>query len=109
MSAAGRARDILLAAAIHFVASLLIAVVAFGRDMDQLRTRTAWSRAAAEVHDVLWFPHDRALRAIPNAWLVRNQWVISTALVVNSLLWGAALYALWRLLRRPRPRAPRGG
>ena len=90
----------LAVAAAHFVAAMLIAVVAFGRDMDQLRSRSAWSRAAAAVHEVLWFPHDTALRALPNDWLAHNTYVIPIALVLNSLAWCTLLYMLWQALRR---------
>jgi len=91
---------VLAVAAAHFVAAMLIAVVAFGRDMDQLRSRSAWSRAAAAVHEVLWFPHDTALRALPNDWLAHNTYVIPVALVLNSLAWGAVLYSSWQVVRR---------
>lgn len=91
-------RRILAVALAHFVVAMLIAIVAFGADMDQLRSRSPWSRAAAAVHDVLWFPHDATLRAISNAWLIRNGWLIPTALVLNSLAWGAAIYLLLRAI-----------
>ena len=84
----------------YFVLAMIIAIIAFGTDMDQLRSRSSWSRGAAAVHDVLWFPHDAALRALPNGWLSRNLYAIPLALVINSLAWGTGLYALWQLLRR---------
>ncbi len=90
----------LLVSAVHFVATLLLAAVAFGWDMDQLRSRSAWSRSAAAIHDVLWLPHDAALRALPNDWLAGNAYVIPVALVLNSLVWGAILYSLWHAVRR---------
>ena len=86
----------------HFVIAMAIAIVAFGWDLDRLRSRSTSSRIAAEVHDVLWWPHDTALRAIPNAWLIRNKWIIPVALVANSLAWGVALYGVTRLVRRTR-------
>jgi hypothetical protein len=99
--------QLLLWASAHFVVAMAIAVIAFGADMDQLRSRSAVSRSAAAVHDVLWAPHDVALRLIPNAWLVRNTYVIPLALVANSLVWGAALAALARWFRRhPRDSHP---
>ena len=97
-----RLRQLAAFCAAHFVGAMLIAVVAFGFDMDQLRSRSHASRIAAEIHDVLWFPHDSTLRSIPNDWLVRNTWVIPLALVVNSLVWGVAMYALWRMMVRGR-------
>jgi hypothetical protein len=81
---------------------MLIATVAFGRDMDQLRSRSAWSRGAAAIHDVLWFPHDASLRALPNDWLARHTYVTPIALVLNSLAWGTMLYSVWRALGRLR-------
>jgi hypothetical protein len=93
---------ILLVSAGYFVATMLIAIVARGLDMDQLRSRSPWSRSAAAVHDVLWYPHDAALRALPNDWLAHNTYVISIALVLNSLAWGTLLYVLWQAFRRGR-------
>ena len=100
---------ILLFSAGHFAFAMIIAITAFGSDLDQLRSRSPWSRGAAAVHDVLWFPHNAGLRALPNGWLSRNLYAIPLALVINSLVWGTALYALWQSLRRVRQplRAPR--
>jgi hypothetical protein len=93
---------IVLFSAGHFALAMLIAITAFGSDLDQLRSRSPWSRGAAVVHDVLWFPHDATLRALPNGWLIRNLHVIPLALVINSLVWGTVLYALWQSLGRVR-------
>ena len=93
---------IVLFSAGHFVLAMIIAITAFGSDLDQLRSRSPWSRGAAAVHDVLWFPHDAALRALPNGWLSHNLYAIPLALVINSLVWGTAFYALWQSLRRVR-------
>ncbi|CAN5294611.1 hypothetical protein BH24GEM2_BH24GEM2_17760 [soil metagenome] len=41
------------------------AVLTFGSDLDQLRSRSALSRAAGVVYNVLWFPHDAIGRALP--------------------------------------------
>jgi hypothetical protein len=93
---------IVLFSAGHFALAMIIAIIAFGSDLDQLRSRSPWSRAAAVVHDVLWFPHDATLRALPNDWLSRNLYAIPLALVLNSLVWGTVLYALWESVRRVR-------
>jgi hypothetical protein len=101
-------RRVLACALAHFAVAMLIATIAFGTDLDQLRSRSPVSRAAAAVHDVLWAPHDAALWVVPNGWLVRHRSVIPAALVLNSIAWGAALYGLWRMLhRRHGPRRPR--
>ena len=97
---------IVLFSAGHFCLAMLIAITAFGSDLDQLRSRSPWSRGAAVVHDVLWFPHDAVLRALPNEWLIRNLYVIPLALVINSLAWGTVLYALWQSVRRVRRPSP---
>ena len=97
---------VLVVAVAHFVVTLLLAAVAFGWDMDQLRSRSIWSRGAAAIHDVLWLPHDAALRALPNDWLARNTYVIPAALVLNSVVWGTILYSLWQAFRRLRRIAP---
>ena len=94
---------IVLFSAGHFVLAMIIAISAFGSDLDQLRSRSPWSRSAAGVHDVLWFPHNTGLRALPNGWLSRNLYAIPLALVINSLVWGTALYALWHSWRRGQP------
>ncbi len=96
---------ILRVSAAFFSVSILIATVAFGLDMDQLRSRSPWSRRAAAIHDVLWFPHDAALRALPNDWLAHNTYFIPIAIVLNSLAWGTMLDLVWQALRRVR----RGG
>ena len=93
-------RRILGFAVAHFVVAMVIAIIAFGPDMDQVPSRSGASRVAAPIHDVLWTPHDSALRLIPNAWLIHNTWVIPLAVVVNSLVWGAVLYALWESFGR---------
>ena len=95
------ASRILACAAGHFVVAMLIAAIAFGTDMDQLRSRSPWSRGAGVIHDVLWYPHDAAMRAIPNDWLVRHRVVIPLAIVMNSLCWGILLHTAW-LARRSR-------
>ena len=90
---------ILLVSAAYFCVSLVVAVVAFGSDMDQLRSRTVWSRGAAAIHDVLWFPHDTALRSLPTNWLAHNTYFTPIAIVLNSLAWGTLLYLLWLAFR----------
>ena len=93
-------RRILAFALAHFLVAVLIAMVAFGADMDQIRSRSAVSTVAAAVHDVLWAPHDAALDALPNDWLVRYRYIIPVALVLNSVAWGTLLYIAWATLRR---------
>jgi hypothetical protein len=86
----------------HFAIAMTIAIAAFGTDMDQLRSRTALSRAAGNIHDVLWWPHDTALRALPNDFVSHHTYVIPIALVLNSLVWGSAAYAVTRAGRKLR-------
>jgi len=93
---------ILRVSAAYFSVSILVATVAFGLDMDQLRSRSPWSRGAAAIHDILWFPHDAALRALPNDWLARNTYFIPIAIALNSLAWGTMLYSSWQAFRRAR-------
>lgn len=93
-------RRILALSVGHFVVAMVIATIAFGADMDQLRSRSGWSRTAAAVHDVIWLPHDSALRAVPNGWLVRHRYVIPVALVLNSLAWGLVLSLAWSIIHR---------
>ena len=90
----------------HFALALLIGVIAFGTDMDQLASRSIWSRAASVIHDILWFPHDTFMRSLPNGALVQYPAVIPAAIVLNSLLWGVVLYALWRAVEKFRQRQP---
>ena len=86
---------IALFAGAHLVLALASAVAAEGWDMDQLRSRSSVSSAAGVVHDILMYPHDEAMRAIPNAWLVRHSGIIPLAFLANSLLWGIACWSVW--------------
>lgn len=93
-----RSSRILLLSILHLALVFATAFVAEGWDLDQVRSRSSLSTAAGVLHDVLMFPHDAALRSIPNAWLVRNPYVIPSAILVNSLVWGVVLYLLWRTI-----------
>ena len=96
-------RCVFLAGFAHLVVAFFIGAIAFGWDFDQLRSRSASSRAAAVVNDVLWFPHDAFMRAVPNGWMIANaRAVIPGAIVANSLLWGIAICVALRLVRRVR-------
>ena len=89
--------------AAHFVVAFATDLVAFGWDLDQVRSRSPWSRAAAVLHDVLWFPHDPFMRAIPNAFFVRWHGLVTPfAIVLNSVVWAIAIYVIWRGIRRLR-------
>jgi hypothetical protein len=90
---------IVVVSAAYFAVTMAIAVVAFGWDMDQLTSRSAWSRGAAAVHEVLWFPHDMALRALPTDWLAHHTYAIPLAVVFSCLTWGTLLYSLWQAFR----------
>jgi hypothetical protein len=94
---------ILAFSAAHFLVSLILAILAFGLDMDQLRSRSAVSRAAGVLYDFFWWPHDAFLRALPSGAILRPG-VIPAVLVGHSLVWGIALYGLWRLVKRARSR-----
>ena len=103
-------RVVALAAA-HFLVAFGAALTAYGADLDRLRSRSALSRAGGAVYDVLWFPHDAVIRALPPGALHRPG-VVPAVLVGHSLAWGLALALLWGALRRLRrvdrrlPRAP---
>jgi hypothetical protein len=89
----------------HQVVWFLAAIVTYGTDLDQLRSRSAISRAVGVVNDILSFPHDAIIRAVPRPWLITHPGlVVPTALIVSSLLWGIALYAAWRGVRKLRER-----
>ena len=90
---------IVVISAAYFAGAMALAGVAFGWDLDQLPSRSAWSRGAAAVHEVLWFPHDTALRALPTDWLAHHTYAIPVALVLNCLVWGTLLYSLWLAFR----------
>jgi hypothetical protein len=83
---------------VHFVAVLVAAVVAFGFDLDQLRSRSAVSRVAGVVHDFLMVPHDALIRSLPRGTLGLPG-LVPALMVLHSLAWGGMLYALWRFLR----------
>ena len=86
-------------AAGHFIVAIAVAVAAFGADMDQLRSRSAISSAAGVLTDLLMLPHDRFMRSLPVHYVVDYPWLIPSALLGNSLLWGVVLYGAWRLVR----------
>lgn len=93
-------RLIVSVAGAHLALSFASAFAAEGWDLDQIRSRSRFSQAAGVLHDVLMYPHDAVMRAVPNAWLVGNTPLIPIAVIVNSLLWGAVLYLLWRMPER---------
>ena len=83
---------------------MLASVAAEGLDLDQLRSRSAFSEAAGVVSDLLWLPHDVAVRSIPNAWITGSRAVTPALIAGNSLLWGAVTYLLLVLWRGRRSR-----
>lgn len=88
---------ILAFALAHFVAWLAAAFLTFGTDLDRLRSRSALSRSVGYVYDVLNFPHDHLLRAVPNRHIAL---MTIPAILTTSLLWGTVLYAVWVFARR---------
>lgn len=86
----------------HFVVAMVAALLTYGLDLDRLRSRSAVSRAAGVVYDVLWYPHDAFLRALPSGAITRPG-VVPAVLVGSSLFWGVSLYALWRAASGTRP------
>ena len=99
-------RRIVLIAGVHLALSFASAFAAEGWDLDQLRSRSRVSQVAGVLQDVLMYPHDTAMRALPNALLVRNKHLIPLAVFVNSLFWGVVLYVLWRAIRGSRRQRP---
>ena len=85
----------------HFVVAMAVAIVAEGTDLDQLRSRSRLSRAAGEVSDVLWGPHDALLRSLPPGSVTRPG-VVPGVLVASSVFWGLALYGAWAAIRAVR-------
>ena len=76
------------------------ALIGYGLDMDQLRSRSVASRIGAAISETLMYPHDLALRQVPNAWLIRNLWIIPAALFTHTLLWGVFLFVCLEVWRR---------
>lgn len=89
---------VLLLAIAHFALSLASGFAARGWDMDQVSSRATLSQMAETLHKVLMFPHDAIFQRLLSllGWSVP---VVLAALIVSSLLWGTALYALWCFLR----------
>ena len=90
---------ILALSSAHFLLSTAAAFLTYGPDLDQLRSRSAVSRVAGVVHDVLWYPHDALLRALPPGSITRPG-VVPAVLVGSSLAWGIVLWGLWHAGRR---------
>jgi hypothetical protein len=87
-------------AAAHLVTSVLVGIVAFGADFDQLRSRSMLSAGASHVHDFLMAPHGAVIRALPNHWLTQGTVpIVPLWLALHSLLWGAALAGVWTAFR----------
>jgi anti-sigma factor RsiW len=89
-----------LAAASHLLLAIVSALAAHGRDLDQLRSRSTSAEVAGAIHDVLMYPHDAALRALPRGWLVQNSYLIPWAILLNSLVWGVALLMCWCVIQK---------
>ena len=85
-------------ASAHFLVAAAVSFLAYGSDLDQLRSRSALSRVAGVLHDVLWYPHDVFLRALPPGSVARPG-VVPAVLLGSSLFWGILLYALCRGIR----------
>lgn len=95
---AGRVSTWLACSAIYFVASLGIAMLAHGTDLDQLSGRSALSQSAAVVDRWLWAPYNWAGQQLGPA--ARLPGATPLLLVANTLAWGALLAAVWRALQR---------
>jgi hypothetical protein len=88
---------VLLFSAAHFVLWYASAVVAYGSDLDQVPTRSAFSNGAAALCSVLKYPHDAILRAVPNNWLQQAPAsTAATVILVSSLLWGTAFALIFQ-------------
>jgi hypothetical protein len=85
-------------AAAHFALALATGMMAHGIDFDQLRSRSALSRAAGPLHDALMLPHGLLLRALPRGAILRPG-VVPAALFGHSVAWGMALFLLARAVR----------
>ena len=73
-------------------------MVAYGFDLDQVRSRSALANSAASLCAVLQYPHDTILRALPTSWLVEIPQVAGAVVLLNSLVWGVAISVVWQLL-----------
>jgi hypothetical protein len=93
---------VLLLSGIHFALSFVAAFTARGWDLDHSPSRSALSEVAATLEDVLMFPHDVVMRAIPTSWLLSSKFFIPGAVFANSFFWGSVLYVLWRSLQNAR-------
>ena len=103
-------RLLLIWSLVHFALSMLSGIIGFGADFDQLRSRSAASRTAANVHDVLMGPHGAVIRSIPNRALVRSaRWLVPTWLLLHSVLWGALAVIATEVLKRRRVQRAQGG
>jgi hypothetical protein len=93
---------VLFFSVIHFGLWLASALIAFGSDLDQVRTRSALANSAASLCSVFQYPHDLILRSLPSQWLEQAPQVAIAVVLSNSLLWGLALSVIWQLLRASR-------
>lgn len=91
-------RRVLCLSALHFALWYASAIVAYGSDLDRIRSRSALANSAASLCAVLQYPHDIALRAIPGTWLQPFPQIAGAVVFLNSLLWGMAPAVVWQLL-----------
>ena len=90
---------VLCFSAIHFGLWLVSAFIAYGFDLDRIRTRSLLANGAAALCSVLQYPHDAVLRSLPSQWLEQAPQVSIAVVLLNSLLWGLALSVIWKFLR----------
>jgi len=103
---------ILCFSVLHFGLWFLSAFIAYGFDLDQVRTRSVLANSAAAPCSVLQYPHDVLLRSLPSQWLEQVPQMAMVVVLVSSLLWGVGLCIIWQLFRarrklgNPVPRIP---
>jgi len=95
---------VVLVACVHFVLSIAMMATSFGSTMARFDTGaapTVGERVLSWAVSILLFPlvwRGRVWFALPAEY--RGAPWEHLLFVANSLLWGAVIYALWRLSRR---------
>ena len=91
--------QILFFSVVHFALSITTAFVAYGWDLDQVKSRSAISQIAGMLEPALMLPHDIVIRNLSGSSLLQNTVFVRTAVFANSLVSGIILCFFWRLLR----------
>lgn len=92
---------------LHLAVWVVLSLVAYGFDLDQVPGRSALARSAASAAWLLQYPHDGLVRVLPSNLLQQFPQAAAVLVVANSLLWGIGLVLAWRFVSAARTESRR--